>query len=86
MDAGKRAARLPGRLAADRSGNVTVQSALLFGAIVMSLSMLAVPYLKQAADTYAQNRALGIDRTTTGSVSGGRIRTYTIRKSVLDPQ
>lgn len=66
----------------DQRGNVTVQSALLFGAIALSLSVLAAPHLKQAADTYAENRALGIDRVMTGSVE--KPKTYTVRKSVLD--
>lgn len=66
----------------NEGGNVTVQSALLFGAVALSLSVLAAPHLKDAADTYAENRALGIDRMMTGSIEKGR--TYTIRKSVLD--
>ena len=66
----------------NRDGNVTVQSALLFGAIALSLSVLAAPLLNDAANRYAENRALGIDRVMTGSIE--KSKTYTVRKSVLD--
>ena len=65
-----------------RDGNITVQSALLFGAIALSLSVLAAPLLNDAANRYAENRALGIDRVMTGSIE--KSKTYTVRKSVLD--
>ena len=63
-------------------GGATLQSALLFGAVAMALAVLVTPQLQQAADIYAENKALGIDRVITGSVE--KKRTYTIRKSVLD--
>lgn len=66
----------------NRDGNITVQSALLFGAIALSLSVLAAPLLNDAANRYAENRALGIDRVMTGSIE--KSKTYTVRKSVLD--
>jgi len=66
----------------NRAGNITVQSALLFGAVALSLSVLAAPLLNEAANRHAENRALGIDRVVTGSIE--KSRTYTIRKSVLD--
>ncbi len=62
-----------------------MQTALLFGAVAMALSVLVAPQLKNAADIYAQNRALGIDRVMTGSIPRDeKAKTYTIRKSVLD--
>ena len=63
-------------------GGATLQSALLFGAVAIALAVLVTPQLQQAADVYAENKALGIDRVITGSVE--KKRTYTIRKSVLD--
>jgi hypothetical protein len=60
----------------------TVQTAMLFGAVAMALSVLVAPQLKNAADTYAENRALGLDRVITGSIN--KSKQYTIRKSVLD--
>ena len=63
-------------------GGATLQSALLFGAVAMALAVLVTPQLQHAADIYAENKALGIDRVITGSVE--KKRTYTIRKSVLD--
>jgi hypothetical protein len=66
----------------NESGGAAVQSALLFGAIAMALSVLIAPQLKNVADTYAENRALGIDRVITGSIE--KPKRYTIRKSVLD--
>ena len=66
----------------DESGGAAVQSALMFGAIAMALSVLIAPQLKNAVDVYAENRSLGIDRVITGSVD--KPKRYTIRKSVLD--
>ena len=66
----------------DRHGGASVQTALLFGAVAIALSVLTAPFLEEAADTYAENRALGIDRVMTGSVK--KSRRYTIRRSVLD--
>lgn len=69
----------------DTHGGATLQTALLFGAVAMALSVLIAPQLKNAADIYAQNKALGIDRVMTGSVEKpDDTKTYTIRKSVLD--
>lgn len=76
------ASRFTTILWANRNGNITVQSALLFGAVALSLSVLAAPLLNDAADRYAENRALGIDRVMTGSIE--KSKTYTVRKSVLD--
>jgi Flp pilus assembly pilin Flp len=73
--------RLDG-LRRDESGGAAVQSALMFGAIAMALSVLIAPQLKNAVDVYAENRGLGIDRVITGSVE--KSKRYTIRKSVLD--
>jgi len=66
------------------SGNSPVQTAMLFGAIAMALSVLAAPFLQGAASYYADNRAFGIDRVLTGSVEQ-RDETYTVRRSVLSP-
>lgn len=74
--------RFAAALWANNKGNITVQSALLFGAVALSLSVLAAPLLNDAADRYAENRALGIDRVMTGSIE--KSKTYTVRKSVLD--
>lgn len=71
-----------GHFKKDTSGGATLQTAMLFGAVALALSVLAAPQLKSAADTYAENRALGIDRVMTGSVQ--KAKEYTIRKSVLD--
>lgn len=63
-------------------GGTTVQTAMLFGAIALALSVLIAPQLQGAVDTYAENRALGIDHVITGSLKPSK--KYTIRKSVLD--
>lgn len=67
---------------ADSHGGATMQTAMLFGAIALALTVLVTPQLKSAADTYAENRALGIDHVMTGSIK--KTKTYTVRKSVLD--
>jgi len=67
----------------DNSGSTTLHTALLFGAVAMALSVLLTPQLKKAADAYAENSALGIDRVMTGAISKEG-KTYTVRKSVLD--
>lgn len=71
------------KLISDDNGGATLHTALLFGAVALALSVLIAPQLKNAADTYAENRALGIDRVITGAISK-EPKTYTIRKSVLD--
>ncbi len=63
-------------------GGATLQAALLFGGVAMALSVLIAPQLKSAVDTYAENRALGIDKVITGSIKP--TRQITVRKSVLD--
>lgn len=72
--------KLIGRFAGCASGSSSVQSAMLFGAVAMALAVLGAPFLQGAAQYYAQNRALGIDRVMTGSVEKG---SYTVRRSVL---
>lgn len=72
-----------GKFRFDDHGGATLHTALLFGAVAMALSVLIAPQLKNAADTYAENRALGIDHVLTGSISK-EPKTYTVRKSVLD--
>ncbi len=71
------------KLIFDNYGGATLHTALLFGAVALALSVLIAPQLKNAADTFAENRALGIDRVITGTISK-EPKTYTIRKSVLD--
>lgn len=78
----KAAHKMIKKFTVDTHGGATMQTALLFGAVAMALSVLVTPYLKSAADTYAENRALGIDRVITGSVK--KTKHFTIRKSVLD--
>lgn len=82
MNRTKLYSRVANRFWTNHGGNITVQSALLFGAIALSLSVLAAPLLNNAANRYAENRALGIDRVMTGSIE--KSKTYTVRKSVLD--
>ncbi|MGB7286467.1 MAG: hypothetical protein WBC71_06005 [Salaquimonas sp.] len=67
---------------ADQSGSTTTQTAMLFGAIAMALSVLVAPQLQSAVEVYAENKALGIDHVITGSVKPSK--QYTVRKSVLD--
>jgi len=69
-------------LCRNNHGGATLQSAMLFGAVAMALSVLAAPQLKSAADSYAENKAFGIDRVMTGSIKPAK--QYTVRKSVLD--
>jgi hypothetical protein len=76
-------AQILGKFRGHQSGAATLHTALLFGAVAMALSVLLTPQLKNAADAYAENSALGIDRVMTGSISKDE-KTYTIRKSVLD--
>ena len=66
----------------DAKGGATLQAAMLFGAVAMALSVLIAPQLKGVVDTYAENRALGIDKVITGNVKP--VKQITIRKSVLD--
>lgn len=68
----------------DSHGGATVQTALLFGAVALALSVLIAPQLQGAVDTYAENKALGIDRVITGSLKPKKTKQYVIRKSVLD--
>lgn len=77
----------------DKTGGAALRFSLLFGVAAIALALLVTPQLKKAADNYAENKALGIDRTLTGSVDDDqgqerkpRIKIYHIRKSVLDQQ
>ena len=63
------------------SDGQSLQLAVFFSAVALAAALLSAPLLDRAAETYAENRAFGIDRVITGSVEGKR---YTIRKSVLD--
>jgi hypothetical protein len=68
----------------DKSGGATVNAAILFGVIALAVAGLATPILRDAAETYAENRALGIDRAVTGNVD--KSKRYIIRRSVIDPE
>lgn len=70
------------RILTCRKGGASVQAALMFGAVAIALAVLVTPQVEKAADIYAQNRALGIDRVLTGSIE--KSRRYSVRKSVLD--
>lgn len=69
------------KFARNTSGNITLKSALLIGAIAMALSVLTAPLLQDATESFTENSAMGIDRVLTGSVS--KTEKYLIRRSVL---
>lgn len=69
-----------------RFGVGTLRIALLFGSAAIALALFLTPMLDSSSDEdglyVAQSFPnAGIDRSTTGSVSQGRV--YTIRRSVL---
>lgn len=66
----------------DKSGNITIKTGLMLGAIAMTLSVLTAPIIDNVSQTYADNTAFGIDRLMTGSIEAKKER-YIIRKSVL---
>ena len=66
----------------DKSGNITIKTGLMLGAIAMTLSVLTAPIIDNVSQTYADNTAFGIDRLMTGSIEPKKER-YIIRKSVL---
>ena len=70
------------RFLPDNEGNAAIKPALVFAAIAVAMAVLLTPQVEKAADRYAENRALGIDRVITGSTE--KVRQYTIRRSVLD--
>lgn len=72
------------RFAKCESGSVH-QGALLFGAVGVAMAILLAPLLNKATQSYAFNKAVGVDAMTTSSVgkSQGPTRRH-IRKSVLD--
>ena len=65
----------------DRRGIMDTQMAFLVAGVSLAVAVLAAPVLQGAVAGYAQNRALGIDRVMTGSVSDGK--RVTVRRSVL---
>lgn len=60
----------------------SVQWTAFLGAVAIATALIVPPILDNAAKTYADNRAFGIDRVITGSVEESR--RYTVRKSILD--
>lgn len=67
------------------SGSAHQQIALLFGAVTIAMAVLLVPMLNDASQNYAFNKAVGIDRMTTSSISkSSGPKRRVIRKSVLD--
>lgn len=57
---------------------------LLFGSAAIALALIAVPLLdNDSRQQTARNGFIGVDNTTTGSIS--RTSTYTVRRSVLQP-
>lgn len=67
------------------------QGVILFGAVGIAMAVLLAPLLNEATQSYAFNKAMGVDAMTTSSVtkSANKLRGPTrrrIRKSVLDFQ
>ncbi len=59
-----------------------LRATLLFGFAMVALTLILVPVAEDQVRTItAQTGDFGIDRTTTGSIRGGR--TYTIHRSIL---
>ena len=65
----------------DKSGESMVKMSLMIGGAILGLALVAAPMLDKNAKQIAENRAYGIDPTTTASVS--KPKRYTLRKSVL---
>jgi len=63
------------------AGSVSVQSALLIGAGIIVVALIAAPLLESASRSYASNNTFGVDPLTTASTS--KTKRYTIRRSVL---
>lgn len=64
----------------DRVGTGILRITLLFGTATIAMALLAVPMLERRTEV-AQNDAIGLDMTSTGSISRRQI--YTVEKSVL---
>jgi len=64
----------------DRVGTGLLRMTLLFGTATVAMALLAVPMLQRRTEI-AQNDVIGLDMTTTGSISRREI--YTVEKSVL---
>jgi hypothetical protein len=64
----------------DRIGTGLLRMTLLFGTATIAMALLAVPMLERRTGL-AQNGAVGLDMTSTGSISRRQI--YTVEKSVL---
>ncbi|MGN6584845.1 MAG: hypothetical protein ACTHJV_14190 [Rhizobiaceae bacterium] len=64
----------------DRVGTGLLRMTLLFGTATIAMALLAVPMLERRTEI-AQNDAIGLDMTSTGSISRRQI--YTVERSVL---
>ena len=63
------------------AGESMVKMTLMVGGAILGLTLIATPMLDRTSKEIAENRAYGIDPTTTASVSAPK--RYTLRKSVL---
>ena len=77
-----------------KAGRGILRIVLLFGSAVVALALIIVPILNDQANKVAAQSVLpdGIDRTMTGSIKRdsnvqphAASQTYTVRKSVLQP-
>lgn len=66
------------------SGLGSLRIALLFGAGAIGFALLAAPLAERSTRAMLAGSP-GLDRMSTGSVSGSPAGTYTIRRSVLQP-
>ncbi|MBZ9961300.1 hypothetical protein [Mesorhizobium sp. BR1-1-14] len=67
------------------AGMGVLRVTLLFGSAAVALALIATPFLEsQTRSQSARNFASGLDMTATGSIT--RRDTYTVRRSVLQPQ
>ncbi|MEL4072855.1 hypothetical protein WKW50_22210 [Ochrobactrum sp. GPK 3] len=77
-----------------KAGRGFLRLVLLFGSAAAAMALIIVPILNEQAAKVAAQSVLpaGIDRTMTGSIKRdagnqphGAVQTYTVRKSVLQP-
>jgi lipopolysaccharide export LptBFGC system permease protein LptF len=68
-----------------RNGIGAVNMALLFGTAAIALSLILTPLVSQREDDMQANATMGYDDIKTGSIptADGKVKRYTIRRSVL---
>ncbi|TAN17719.1 MAG: hypothetical protein EPN45_01635 [Rhizobiaceae bacterium] len=64
----------------DGVGTSVLRITLLFGTVTIAMALLAVPMLERRTQL-ARNDGIGLDMTSTGSISRSHI--YTVERSVL---